>query len=235
MGQTNCHTGHRQRLKAEFKAGGFQGWSDHRVLEFLLGFAIPQGDLNPLAHRLIDRFGDLAGVLDAPLEVLVSVPGIGEHTALFLKALPKAAGRYLSQIEGTTETAGMVRDFYRILVPYFVGATQERLCALSLDSRGKPLGVDVLEEGETSIVKFSLRRVLAPILARNAVGVVLAHNHVGAYARPSDADKVATQKLEALFASVGITLVDHLILSGSEAISFRESGMLGSETLEKQG
>ncbi len=233
MGQTNCHAGHRQRLKAEFKAGGFQGWSDHKVLEFLLGFAIPQGDLNPLAHRLIDRFGDLAGVLDSPLEILVSVPGVGEHTALFLKALPKAAGRYLSQVEGTEETAGTVRDFYRILVPYFVGATQERLCALSLDGRGKPLGVDVLEEGETGVVKFSARRVLAPILARNAVGVVLAHNHVGAYAQPSDADKAATRRLEALFASVGITLVDHLILSGGEAVSFRESGMLGRTALEK--
>ncbi len=194
----------------------------------MLGFAIPQGDTNPLAHRLIDRFGDLSGVLDAPIEILLTVPGIGEHSAVLLKAIPQVTGRYLSQVTGTQETASRVMDYYRILIPYFMGATQERLCALSLDGRSKPLGVDVLEEGETNLVKFSPRRVLAPILARNAVGVVLAHNHVGAYAYPSVADKAATKELEALFATVGVVLVDHLILSGEEVISFRESNLLGN-------
>ena len=59
------HSGHRERVKAEFLARGIEGWSSHRVLELLLFYAIPQKDTNGLAHELIERFGSLAGVLAA--------------------------------------------------------------------------------------------------------------------------------------------------------------------------
>ena len=59
------HTGHRQRMKEEFRTRGTEGWPDHKILELLLFYAIPQGDVNPLAHELIDRFGSLDGALDA--------------------------------------------------------------------------------------------------------------------------------------------------------------------------
>ena len=48
-------------LREEFLDHGLSGWPDHRVLELLLFYAIPQGDVNPLAHRLVDHFGSLAG------------------------------------------------------------------------------------------------------------------------------------------------------------------------------
>ena len=79
------HTGHRQRLKAEFLARGLEGWPDHKVLELLLCYAIPQGDVNGLAHELVERFGSLAGALDASVEELKKVPGVGEHTAVPLR------------------------------------------------------------------------------------------------------------------------------------------------------
>ena len=91
------HSGHRQRVKTEFLARGVEGWSDHRILELLLFYAIPQGDVNELAHRLVDNFGSLAGVLDASAEELKKVPGVGEHTAVLLKLVPALGGRYQEQ------------------------------------------------------------------------------------------------------------------------------------------
>ena len=76
------HTGHRERMKAEFLARGLEGWPDHRVLELLLFYTIPQGDVNDLAHELVERFGSLAGVLDASVEELKKVKGVGDHTAV---------------------------------------------------------------------------------------------------------------------------------------------------------
>ena len=61
----SIHTGHRQRVKEEFLSRGVEGWQDYRILELLLFYAQPQGDVNPLAHELIETFGSLAGVLDA--------------------------------------------------------------------------------------------------------------------------------------------------------------------------
>lgn len=222
----SIHSGHRARLKTEFLARGFEGWPDHKVLELLLAYAIPQGDTNPLAHRLIGRFGDLAGVLDAPVEALKTVPGVGDHTAVLLKMLPKICGRYLSELEGVTETAETVNDYFHICAPYFTGAVHEKCLVLSLDARAKLLGVDVVGEGEVGLVYFSERRVLSAALGRNAAGVVLAHNHVGAYAAPSSSDQAVTGRIQNLLEAVNILLVDHIIVVGDQTVSFRESGLL---------
>lgn len=224
----NLHTGHRARLKEEFLARGLEGWSDHKVLELLLCYAIPQGDVNPIAHRLIDAFGDLAGVMDASPEALKQVMGIGEHTALLLKLIPLVCGRYLAETGGVleSETAERASDYARQLYPYFTGAVREKFCLLSLDSRCKVLGADMLGEGELAEVGVNRRRVLEAALAHNARGVVLAHNHVGAYANPSMQDLTATEELRKLLAEVGITLVDHLIFNGEDYISMLDSGYL---------
>ncbi len=221
MGPGEVHTGHRSRLKAEFRARGLTGWPDHRVLELVLCYAIPRGDVNPLAHRLIERFGDLAGVLDAPWEELEQVPGMGEHSAVLLKLLPQVCGRYLSQVSGARaeEMAEKGADYARLFYPYFVGATNERCCVLSLDARQKVLGVDLVSEGSVGSVPFDRRRLLEAALRHNARGVVLAHNHVGAYAVPSRADVACTEELTALLHQADIDLVDHLIFSGEEYVS----------------
>lgn len=93
----SIHTGHRQRVKEEFLARGLTGLADHRALELLLFYAIPQGDINPLAHRLVERFGSLSGVFNAPYEELMKVQGVGANTATLLRLLPAIAARYLEQ------------------------------------------------------------------------------------------------------------------------------------------
>ena len=93
------HTGHRQRMKAEFLARGIEGWPDHRVLELLLFYSIPQGDVNGLAHDLIEQFGSLSGVLDASVEELRKVKGVGEHTAVLLRMLPALLISLIGEVE----------------------------------------------------------------------------------------------------------------------------------------
>ena len=224
--ENNIHKGHRVRVKEEFLARGLDGWSDHKVLELLLYYAIPQGDVNPLAHRLIDKFGDLAGVMDASPEILKQVAGVGDHAALLLKLIPQVCGRYLAQTGGVLEQESATRasDYARQFYPYFTGAVRERVCLLSLDARCKILGVDILCEGNLIEVDVDHRRVMEAALAHNARGVVLAHNHVGAYANPSMQDMTATQEVQILLDKVGITLVDHLIFNGEDYISMLESG-----------
>jgi len=97
---------------------------------------------------------------------------------------------------------------------------------LSLDSRCKVLGVDMLGEGELAGVEVNQRRVMEVALAHNARGVVFAHNHVGAYANPSMQDLTTTEELRVLLNKVGITVVDHLIFNGEDYTSMLESGYL---------
>ena len=95
MPEKNIHAGHRKRAKAEFLARGLEGLPDHRVLELLLFYAIPQGDVNPLAHRLLEHFGSLSGVFNATHEQLTAVKGIGENTATLIRLVTAVGGRYL--------------------------------------------------------------------------------------------------------------------------------------------
>ena len=53
----NPHSGHRKRMMEKLRRFGMDVFSDHEVLEILLYFAIRQGNTNPTAHRLLDRFG----------------------------------------------------------------------------------------------------------------------------------------------------------------------------------
>lgn len=139
----SVHGGHRQRMKEEYLAHGLQGVPDHKALELLLFYAIPQGDVNGLAHALMERFGSLSGVLDAPVEELTKVPGVGVHTAILLNLIPAMGGKYLSsrssmEADDRIDTSMAAR---RLFTPYFFGARNEMIYLACLDSKLKLLGV----------------------------------------------------------------------------------------------
>ena len=88
----SIHKGHRQRMKDRFLQEGLDHFSDIQVLELLLFYCIPRQDTNPIAHKLLDHFGSLSQVLEASVEELTKVPGIGENAATFLHLIQKWDG-----------------------------------------------------------------------------------------------------------------------------------------------
>ena len=85
------HSQHRKRMKERFLLEGLEHFEPHNILELLLFYSVPQKDTNETAHLLIERFGSLRGVLDAPFEELCRVPGIKEHSATLIKLIPALA------------------------------------------------------------------------------------------------------------------------------------------------
>lgn len=225
MAADNPHKGHRARLKGEFLARGLTGMPDHKALELLLCFAIPQGDVNPLAHRLIDAFGSLAGVFDATPEQLMAVKGVGEHAACLIKLITALGGRYqadrsqLGSILDTTERLG------EYLAPEFFGQRNEITVVLCLDAKCKVLQCQQLSEGNADSTSLSLRKMMEVAFACNASQVVLAHNHISNIAAPSQEDILATKMAYDAFRQVDIYLRDHLIFAYDDFVSLRDSGI----------
>ena len=91
------HLGHRQRLRERFIKSGLDGFADYEVVELLLTLAIPRSDVKRPAKALIARFGNLRGILDARIEDLRSVPGIGTVTPAAIQIIKAAATLYLQQ------------------------------------------------------------------------------------------------------------------------------------------
>ena len=221
------HDGHRKRLKQEFLKNGLLDAPEHRALELLLCYAIPQGDVNPLAHALIDRFGSLAGVLDAPPEELLKVPGVGEHTMVLLKLVPALGGPYLKSRTGDNAFICSTEDARQLFAPYFFGKRNEVVCVACLDAKYKLLNVRVLAEGSANGAEITTRMVLETAFAHNASVLILAHNHTSGVAVPSEADCATTDFLARKLSGLGIYLKDHLVFCDDEVTSMRDSGLMG--------
>ena len=220
----SIHEGHRQRAKAEFLARGLDGTPDHRVLELLLFYAIPQGDVNPLAHALIDHFGDLAGVFHASYEQLLEVKGIGPNAATLIRLLPAVAGRYLERRTEAGDQLLTTWQFRELLAPCFFGARNEMAWLVCMDGKGKLITYRKLGEGIADQVAIVTRKVMEAALGCNATRVALAHNHVSGIALPSSADIHTTRELRRVLKQVSIELVDHFIFADDDMVSMAESG-----------
>lgn len=219
----SIHTGHRQRVKEEFLATGFAGWPDHRILEFLLFYALPQGDTNQLAHTLIDTFGSLAGVLDASTDELKRVKGMGDHSATFLHMLSSVAAVYMGSRARRTTVVNRPSDAFPLLAREFIGQNNELVYILCLDGKNQLLGVRKIAQGSINAASINLRRIGEEVFRLQAQRIYLAHNHVGSLPLPSLADWQTTFSLYAPLDAMGIQLVDHLIFQDDEMISLRES------------
>jgi len=222
----NLHAGHRSRVKEEFLRRGLDSFPEHRVLELLLFYAIPQGDTNVLAHRLIDRFGSLSGVLDASMEDLCSVPGVGEHTALLLRMIPELCGRYVASRSSVGDIVDCSARTREVLEPYFFGARNEMVYVVCLDGKRKVLGVRKITEGSINAAEVTTRRITEEVMSLRASAVILAHNHVSGLAIPSQADCATTRYLKQVLEPIGIELLDHVVFCDDDMVSMKDSSLL---------
>ena len=219
------HDGHRKRLRQRFAQQGADGFQDHELLEYLLQFSLPRVDTNPLAHRLMDRFGSFSSVLDAPVESLLRVEGVGPGTAAFLSALPGVCRRYYTDrntdiILNSSDRSG------RYLLPRFIGRSVETVFLVCMDSKCKVLACLRLSEGNTTMASVDPAQVTREALRLQAVRVTLAHNHPGGVALPSQADLDATYRIAQALHTVNIQLDDHIIVADQDFVSLADSGQI---------
>ena len=220
----SIHDGHRQRVKDRFCKEGLDHFEEHQVLELLLFYCIPRADTNPLAHRLLDHFGSLAKVLEAPVEELENVPGIGHNAAVFL-SLVMATGRYY-QINNASHNVVLttMEACGKYLLPLFYGRRNEMVYLLCLDAKCKVLSCKMLGEGSVNSAGVPIRRIVETALAANATSVILAHNHPSGLALPSDADIQTTRRVAVALDAVEIMLLDHIVVADDDYISMTQSG-----------
>ena len=220
------HGGHRQRMRQRYVKQGLDGFAPHEVLELLLFYAIPQKNVNPLAHKLIDRFGSLYGVLNATPQQLLQVEGIGEYAATFLPLLQDAA-RLAMRTRGADKARLASRQ---AAVDYCIrllqGEKRELFYAICLDGQMQTLADVLIAKGSLSDVPAYPRIVLDAVLTHNAHAVLLCHNHPSGSVAPSTQDLDATRVLSGLLSEIEVVLVDHLIVSEERAVSMVRNGLI---------
>ena len=220
------HDKHRERMRQRFIDSEGTGFEEYQLLELLLYNSIPRGDTNSMAHELINTFGGLKEVFDAPIHELKNVKGLGDRSAFSIKLAQKLAAAYIapskkrSIIIGNSETVG------EYLVPKYLGIHEEIIFMLSVDGKGKLLGCDEICRGNINSAEISFRKIVEVAISRKAVGVIISHNHPSGVAMPSQEDGNTTREMKKALALVNVTLMDHIIVADSDWISLADSGLL---------
>lgn len=221
------HKGHRERLRERFEKGGFTGFHDYEVLEMLLTFIFRQGDVKPLAKELIKTFGSFSKVLDASVTELETVKGMGKASALSLHAFRETMAYYFqNHVAVDKEQITKMSALVEMLRASIGHKPNEVLFAIFLNAKNEVLATKELGEGTVSQAAAFPRKIVEEALKQKATSIILAHNHPGGVAEPSEHDEYITAEIQKALALLDVSLQDHIILAGSEYYSFKRNGKI---------
>ncbi|MCL2693923.1 MAG: hypothetical protein FWE60_02320 [Oscillospiraceae bacterium] len=218
----HMHHGHRQRKKEFFLKHGIDDMPEHEKLEFLLFYAIPHGDTNELAHRLIDRFGDFIGVMAASFEDLLEVKGVGEHTASMICLFRMTARYYIMAKKGDILMLNNTTALNNYCAAMFLDAASEQVRCVFLNNELELIDSAKICDGDFGRVEIPLRALLQQVFKAKCNRIVISHNHPSGSCIPSAKDSNCTLELHAFLSKMDIELVDHVITGEDGVWSMRE-------------
>jgi len=223
---TTTDEGHRRRLRERFERSGFDGFHDHEVLELLLSYVIPRRTVKPIAKELLGRYQSLSAVLDAPIEYLRKVDGVGPQAAVMIASIPRLLDRYQQDRWKNQLAFESTRDAVAYLSARLGTERQEVFCILALNSRNFLIAAEDIQRGSVNRTAVFPRLVVEAGLKHRATALILSHNHPGGDPNPSAADRQLTRKLKRILDELDITVHDHIIIAGPTYFSFAEKGEL---------
>lgn len=185
-----------------------------------------------LAQLLVSRFGSLEGVVNASLEDLQHVDGLGPAKALQLKACLEIARRVIhdealgEEQRATKKGVATPEDIAALVKPLIRSWQKEHFFVISFDNRNRPLGVDLVGVGTLNANLVHPRETFEAAISRHAAAIAICHNHPSGDPQPSEADLVVTKRLKEAGELMGIQLLDHVIMSKRVLFSFREKQQL---------
>jgi len=217
---------HRRRLRERFLAGGAAAVPDYEMLELVLFRAIPRRDVKPVAHALLARFGDFAGVLSAPSEQLSEVAGVGASVVTELRVVEAAAHRLArARVMGRPAISS-----WTALIAYCRASMAhrgtEQFRVFYLDRKNVLIADEEQARGTVDHVPVYPREVVKRALLLDASALILVHNHPSGDPSPSRADITMTSEVARAADALGLVLHDHVIIGKSAETSLRAEGYL---------
>lgn len=220
------HKNHRERLRKKFLVNP-DLLEDHEILELLLTFCIPRKNTNGIAHELLNKFRSISNILNANENELKNVNGIGENSALFLNLLKTIFRLYIeSECKGDKKSKRLnMPEIYTMLFTKFIGRDEENVAIALFNPKREITYCDLVEKGTISFVNIDFRKIVSLSLKHNAAFIVLAHNHPSGIALPSKEDIKFTEQLDEVLSSLGIKLLDHLIVCRDDYVSLYDTAV----------
>lgn len=218
--------GHRERLRIKFIEAGLDGFLDYEVVELLLTLGVPRKDCKQLAKEAIKKFGNLQGVLDGSPEELQQIKGIGPHNIFGLKLFQAVSERYRKGKilkKDLLDSPEAVVDYLREKLGR---KKKEYFAILSLDSGSNLIKISDISIGILNASLVHPREVFKEAILAHAARVILAHNHPSGDPKPSEDDLITTKRLVESGKILGIEVADHIIITKTGFISFKDKNLI---------
>jgi DNA repair protein RadC len=213
------------RPREKLLARGAAALSDAELLALLLRTGLPGKNALQMGQELVDTFGGVAGLLHTGTDALKSIKGLGPAKRTQLVAVLELARRALAEElkeKPLFETPQAVRDYLQLQLG---SRPHEIFAVLFLDSQHRLITLEEMFRGTLTQTSVYPREIVVRALALNSASVVLAHNHPSGAARPSRADESLTQTLKAALALVDVRVLDHFVVTSTQAVSMAELGL----------
>lgn len=219
--------GHRDRLRKKYLQGGYSAFHEYEILEIFLTYAIPRRDTKPIAKELLERFGNLDGVVSATLDELSQVSGIKENSAIFLKLLGDLSKNLY---KGEMKREGVQLKDKSSLLRYLrseIGfSNREEFRVIFLNNYNMLVGSETLFVGTIDKSAVYPREIVEKVLQYRAKGIIFAHNHPSGNLRPSKQDIAITEHMQEVLEMLDIKLLEHIIITKDGYFSFLEEGLI---------
>lgn len=221
--EAHQHNGHRKRLRNLIDSAGLEALSEVQVVEQILTMSHARRDTNNIAHKLLSEFGSLSKILDADPIDLMQVEGVGEVTAKTISYLPQIFELYLKDKNAKKYSCKTYSDIYNFFNPIFNMYANECVVLGFIGNNNVFTGYKKLVDGELSEVKINKVELAKSILRHKAKAIMIAHNHPLGKASPSCKDYDANEKLAIILDTLGIVLLDNIIIGEDGLFSFKNN------------
>ena len=218
--------GHRERLRRRFVGGGADAVPDYELLEMVLFNAIPRVDVKPLAKQLLAIFGDFNGVIAAPRQRLLSVPGVTERVWVQFRVHEAVAARMARAQVLNREVITSWSQLMSYCKTVMAHRDTEQFRVLFLDRKNVLIADEAQGAGTVDHVPVYPREVAKRALELNASAVILVHNHPSGDPTPSKQDIDMTGQIDRACRALGIAVHDHVVIGKEKDASFKALGLL---------
>jgi len=225
--------GHRKRLREKFIRSGVSGFHDYEIVELLLTLGTPRKNCKQQAKESIKKFKSLKGVLEAPMEKLQEIDGIGHHNAFGIKLFQEISERYLKErIIGKKIKLKSSKEVYDYLFQSMQKNEKEIFKVLFLDAKNRLINTEDLFEGTLNSSIVYPREIMKKAINYNAVSLIFVHNHPSGNPEPSQSDKNITKNLVNAGKVMQIKILDHIIIGDNKYFSFADDGLIEEYNLD---
>lgn len=215
----------QERPREKLLLQGADALSDAELIAILLRTGVRGKSAIELARDLLNHFGSLGKLLHCDVNEFCAVPGLGSTKYTQVQTCLALLQRYLYEQLSYEDLSSchLVKQF---LMSKLRHLPHEVFACLLLNGQNQLLHYTQLAHGTHNETRVYPREVVKTALKYNASAVILAHNHPSGNCQASQADLTLTEVLQEALGLVDIIIHDHIIIAGSQTLSFAERGYL---------